>query len=50
MSVSKKCRGCKRKLVESRCWPNDQKQGWAYLYCVNPKCPVLSTERQGGVA
>lgn len=43
----KKCRGCKKLLTISRCWPNDESRGWAYLYCLRVRCPVPTTERQG---
>lgn len=46
----KKCRGCRRQLVVSRCWPKDRSRGWAYLYCPGTtRCSVLSTEIQGTV-
>lgn len=45
-AAKKKCRGCRRQLTASYCWPNSN-SGWGYLYCENSKCGVPSTERQG---
>ena len=43
-----KCRGCKRTLVASYCWPNGRERGWGYLYCPGTtRCAVLKTEVQG---
>lgn len=36
MAKSNKCKGCRRVLIDSYCWP-ESKSGWHYRYCPNTK-------------